>query len=48
MKPVSATAFATLGAAIIAMSYGLARFAYGLLCRRSVKSLVWVRMSWGQ
>lgn len=30
MKPVSATAFATLGAAIIAMSYGLARFAYGL------------------
>lgn len=30
MKPVSATAFAGLGAAIIAMSYGLARFAYGL------------------
>lgn len=30
MKPVSATSFAILGAAIIAMSFGLARFAFGL------------------
>jgi predicted MFS family arabinose efflux permease len=30
MRPVSATSFAILGAAIIAMSYGLARFAFGL------------------
>lgn len=30
MRPVSATSFAILGASIIAMSFGLARFAFGL------------------
>jgi len=30
MKPLSSTAFALLGAALVALSYGLARFAFGL------------------